>query len=77
MIAVDEKEMLLISGNGDVIEPDQDIISIGSGSVAAQAAASVLVKYSELDAKGIVTEAMTVAASLCIYTNDAITLEML
>lgn len=77
MIAVDEKEMLLISGNGDVIEPDQDIISIGSGSVAAQAAASVLVKYSDLDAKGVVAEAMAVAASLCIYTNDAVTLEVL
>ena len=77
MIAVDEKVMFLISGTGDVIEPDGNIISIGSGSVAAQAAAAALVKYSDLDARTIVDEAMKIAASLCIYTNDTITIEEL
>ncbi len=77
MIAVDEKVMFLISGTGDVIEPDGNIISIGSGSVGAQAAAVALVKYSDLDARTIVDEAMKIAASLCIYTNDTITIEEL
>ncbi len=77
MIAVDEQVMFLISGTGDVIEPDGNIISIGSGSVAAQAAAAALVKYSDLDARTIVDEAMKIAASLCIYTNDTITIEEL
>ena len=77
MIAVDEKVMFLISGTGDVIEPDENIISIGSGSVAAQAASAALTKYSDLDARTIVDEAMKIAASLCIYTNDVITIEEL
>ena len=77
MIAVDEKVMFLISGTGDMIEPDENIISIGSGSVAAQAAAVAMAKYSDLDARTIVDEAMKIAASLCIYTNDAITIEEL
>ena len=77
MIAVDEKSTYLLSGNGDVIEPDQGFVSIGSGSVAAQAAAAALLKYTELDARGIVAEAMDIAASLCIYTNNVITVEEL
>ena len=75
MIAVDTSTTFLISGNGDVIEPDEDVISIGSGSAAAQAAASALVKFSDLDAKQIVEQAMEIAASLCIYTNNSISLE--
>ena len=75
MVAVDEESIYLISGNGDVIEPDEGIVAIGSGGVAAQAAAKALIEYADLDARGIVQEAMKIAASLCIYTNDAITIE--
>ena len=67
--------MFLISGSGDVIEPDEGVIGIGSGGVAAQAAATALIKNVDVDAKGIVEEAMKIAASICIYTNDSITLE--
>jgi ATP-dependent HslUV protease subunit HslV len=73
MIAVDEESMYLISGNGDVIEPDESVIGIGSGGVGAQAAAVALIKHSDLNARGIVEAAMKIAASLCIYTNDKIT----
>ncbi len=75
MIAVDETTMLLISGNGDVIEPDEDWISIGSGGVSAQSAAAALFKHTELDAKQIVQEAMAIAASICVYTNSTVTIE--
>ena len=75
MIAVDEKLMYLISGNGDVIEPDEEIIGIGSGGVSAQAAAAALIRHTQLDARGIVEEAMRIAASLCVYTNDKIIIE--
>lgn len=77
MIAVDSSTMLLISGNGDVIEPDGDVLAIGSGAVAAQAAATALMGETDLDARRIVTAAMQIAASLCIYTNDQITIEEL
>ncbi|UCD83065.1 MAG: ATP-dependent protease subunit HslV [Desulfobacterales bacterium] len=75
MIAVDEDSLYLISGNGDVIEPDRGIVAIGSGAVAAQAAAQALIEYADLDARGIVEAAMKIAAAICIYTNDAITVE--
>mgnify|MGYP001812365305 FL=1 len=75
MIAVDEKLMYLISGNGDVIEPDEEIIGIGSGGVSAQAAAAALIRHTQLNARGIVEEAMRIAASLCVYTNDKIIIE--
>jgi ATP-dependent HslUV protease subunit HslV len=77
MIAVDEERMYLISGNGDVIEPDEQIIGIGSGGVAAQAAAAALMQHAQLDARGIVEEAMKIAASVCVYTNDKIIIEEL
>ncbi len=77
MIAADEGSTFLISGSGDVIEPDENVIAIGSGGVAAQAAAAALVKHSDLDAKDIVRESMAIAATLCIYTNDRITIEVL
>ena len=77
MIAADHQTTFLISGNGDVIEPDEDIIAIGSGGVSAQAAALALVKHSNLDPEQIVKEAMAIAASLCIYTNDSLTVEVL
>ena len=75
MIAVDEDSIYLISGNGDIIEPDEGIVAIGSGGVAAQAAATALLEHTDLDARGIVQEAMKIAASICIYTNDTITIE--
>jgi len=75
MIAVDEDSIYLISGNGDIIEPDEGIVAIGSGGVAAQAAAIALFGHTDLDARGIAQEAMKIAASICIYTNDTITIE--
>jgi len=77
MIAVDEASIYLISGNGDVIEPDEGIVAIGSGGVAAQAAATALLEYTDLDARGIVKEAMKIAASICIYTNESVVMESL
>ena len=75
MIAADDASMFLISGNGDVIEPDQGIIAIGSGGVAAQSAALALSRHTELEAREIVTEAMGIAAATCVFTNDSITIE--
>jgi len=69
--------MLLISGSGDVIEPDQGVIGIGSGGVAAQAAAEALLAHTDMDAGQIVAAAMSIAASLCIYTNSDVTIEEL
>lgn len=77
MIAVDEKNMLLISGNGDVIEPDEDVMGIGSGGAGAQAAATALMNHTDMDAVGIVKEAMKIAGSICVFTNDVITVEEL
>ena len=73
MIAVDEDSTYLISGNGDIIEPDEGVVAIGSGGIAAQAAATALVELTDMDARGIVKEAMKIAAS--IYTNDIVTIE--
>ena len=74
MIAVDKKRMFLISGNGDIIEPDEDVIAIGSGGTMAQAAATALLRHSDLDALAVAKAAMDVAASLCIYTNQVVTI---
>ena len=75
MIAADDASMFLISGNGDVIEPDQGIIAIGSGGVAAQSAALALSRHTDMAAREIVTEAMGIAAATCVFTNDSITIE--
>ena len=77
MIAVDEKNMFVISGNGDVIEPDEGVMGIGSGGAGAQAAATALIRHADMDAAGIVKEAMKIASSLCVFTNDVITIEEL
>ncbi|MBW2487115.1 MAG: ATP-dependent protease subunit HslV [Deltaproteobacteria bacterium] len=77
MVAVDEKQMYLISGNGDVIEPDRPIIGIGSGGVAAQAAALALAGHTQISAREIVEEAMKIAASICVFTNGYIVVEEL
>ena len=73
----DKKHSFLISGSGEVIEPDDGIIAIGSGGPYALAAARALLRYSDLPAKEIVREAMNIAASICIYTNEEITVEEL
>ena len=77
LAVADRDHSLIVSGTGDVIEPDDSLIGIGSGGPYALAAARALVAHSELDAKAIVTEAMRVAASICVYTNDQLTVETL
>jgi ATP-dependent HslUV protease, peptidase subunit HslV len=77
MIAADMQNTYLLSGNGDVIEPDQGVISIGSGSTSAQSAAVALMENTDLSARQIVQKAMKIAADLCIYTNHEITIEEL
>ena len=73
LIAANHEKMLLLSGTGDVIEPDDDLVAIGSGAGYALAAARALVNNSSLDAEKIAFEALSIAASICIYTNDDIT----
>jgi ATP-dependent HslUV protease, peptidase subunit HslV len=73
----DREHLLIVSGTGDIIEPDDGLIGIGSGGPYALAAARALIAHSDLDAKTIVTEAMRVAAGICIYTNDHISVEVL
>jgi len=77
LVAVDEERSFLLSGSGDVIEPDDGILAIGSGGPFAQAAAKALLLHSDLDAEAIGRVAMDVAASICIYTNKNISLEKL
>src|SRR5262245_6953460 len=78
MLAVaDCDHSFIVSGTGDVIEPDDGLIGIGSGGPYALAAARALIGHSDLDAKGVVLEAMRIAASICIYTNDQIAVESL
>ncbi len=75
MIAVDKKSSLLLSGSGDVIESDNGILAIGSGGSFAQAAATALIAHSDLDAESIAREAMTIAGSICVYTNHSLIVE--
>jgi len=75
LAVVDKEYSYIISGTGDVIEPDDGIIGIGSGGPYAMAAARALVRFSDLDARQIVEEGMKIAASLCVYTNEKITIE--
>ncbi len=77
MIAVDEGHTFILSGTGDVVEPDDGIAAIGSGGAFAQAAARALLRHSSLPAPEIVSEAMAIAADICIYTNREITVEEL
>ncbi len=78
MMAVADKEVsLILSGNGDVLEPEDGIIGIGSGGGYALAAARALIEVDGLDAEAIARRAMAVAAQICIYTNDKVTLEKL
>src|SRR6195256_275739 len=77
MIVADDKNTFLIAGNGDLIEPDDGIIAIGSGGAYALAAARALVKYTNLGARQIAEEAMQIAGKICIYTNQSVTVEEL
>ncbi len=77
LIAMDKSECLIISGSGDVIEPDDNVASIGSGAPYALAAAKALIKHSNLEPRQIVEEAMKIAASICIYTNQEFIIEEL
>lgn len=75
MIAVNQDHSLIISGNGDVIEADDDVMAIGSGGPYALAAARALLRHADLTSTEIVREAMKIAAEICIYTNDHVTVE--
>lgn len=77
LAVVGEEHSFIISGTGDVIEPDEGIIGIGSGGPYAAAAAKALVAHTDMDAESIVREAMRIAASICVHTNDEITVEVL
>ena len=77
LLAMDDTHLLIISGTGDVIEPDESVAAIGSGGPYAVAAARALVAHSELSADEIAEAAMKIAASICLYTNDHITVSAL
>jgi ATP-dependent HslUV protease, peptidase subunit HslV len=74
LIVGDPQSVLVVSGNGDVIEPDDGIAAIGSGGSFALAAARALARHTELDAEAIAREALRIAAEICVYTNDRIAL---
>ena len=75
LVAVDKNHSLLLSGTGDVIEPDDGVLAIGSGGPYAQAAAQALVAHSDLSAEEICRAAMRIAANICVFTNDQVVLE--
>lgn len=77
LAVADSKSSLIITGNGDVIEPEQGLIAIGSGGPYAQSAALALLENTKLDARAIVEKALSIAASVCIYTNRNHTIETL
>ena len=77
LAVMDRKHGLILSGTGEVIEPDDGIVTIGSGGSYALAAARALLKHSDLDAKSVVRESMKIAASICVYTNEKIVVEEL
>ncbi len=77
LAVLDKDYTFIISGTGDIIEPDDGIAAIGSGGPYALAAARSLVKYSDLDAEGIAREALRIASDICIYTNNNISVEIL
>ncbi len=77
LIVADASATFIISGNGDVIQPEQDLAAIGSGGPYAQAAARALLENSELEARAIVEKALQIAADICIYTNRNLTIEEL
>lgn len=77
LCVADKSASLVVSGNGDVIEPEQGLMAIGSGGMYAQAAARALLENTELDARAITERALNIAADICIYTNRNLTIEVL
>ncbi len=77
LVVADLDTTLILSGNGDVIEPERELTAIGSGGAYAQAAAQALLDHTELSARTIVEQALKIAASICIYTNEKLTFEEL
>jgi ATP-dependent HslUV protease, peptidase subunit HslV len=77
LIVADASQSLLISGTGDVIEPEHELLAIGSGGAYAQAAGLALLQNTDLDARSIVEKALNIAADICIYTNRQVTIEEL
>lgn len=77
LCVADANSSFIVSGNGDVIEPEDDIMAIGSGGAYAQAAARALVQNTQLDARSIVEKSLNIAADICIYTNRNLTIEEL
>ena len=75
LCVADESASLIISGNGDVIEPEDQIMAIGSGGAYAKSAAKALLENTDIDARTIVEKSLTIAADICIYTNSALTIE--
>ena len=77
LVVMDHRATYLLSGTGDLIEPDDGIIAIGSGGAYAMAAAKALARHTDLDARRIAEEAMTIAGTICIYSNTTLTIESL
>jgi ATP-dependent HslUV protease subunit HslV len=77
LIVADAEHTLILSGTGDVVEPDDGVAAIGSGGTFAQAAAKALLKHTDLSPADIVIESMRIASEICIYTNDRIVIEEL
>lgn len=77
LVVMDAEHSFVISGTGEVVEPDDGIVAIGSGGGFALAAARALYAHSELDARAIVEESLKIAAEICVYTNDEISIEVL
>ncbi len=77
LLVMDKEHTLILSGNGDVIEPDEEIAAIGSGGPYALAAAKALMAHSDLNAKSIAVESMKIAASICLYTNEEFEVKLL
>lgn len=77
LIVADKAKTLTLSGNGDVVEPDDEVAAVGSGGAFALSAARALLKYSKLSAREIVEESLRIASEICIYTNDALVIEEL
>jgi len=77
LVVMDARVTYLLSGTGDLIEPDDGIIAIGSGGAYAMAAAKALARHTELSARKIAEESMLIAANICIYSNDRVTIESL
>jgi ATP-dependent HslUV protease subunit HslV len=77
LVVADKSHLFVLSGSGDIVEPDDGVAAIGSGGPYALAAARALLKHSSLDAEGVAREALRIAAEICVYTNDQVTVEVL